>query len=319
MKWVIDRVGALRAGSGREEHQPDQRPPQPSPRQPAKTFLLGVGCQKGGTTWLHRYLAGSRQMEAGYRKEYHVFDSLDLPSEEWMRDRILGMAHDELEKARRGEPADAVQLHRASMYADPEFYFDYFTGLLRSRPRIRLTADVTPDYAMLSAERIRSIKQGFADRRVRTVAVFLMRDPVERIWSQIRMQQQRRPDRFPHSAEQMVAELYAEPVYDIRTRYDQTIAALDSVFDEDEVYYGFYERLFTEDEVRKVCDLAGIDFRDPNFDKKANVSAAKAVTSLPDDVTHTVANHYRDVYHRVAERFELSDLSDMWPSSRFVL
>ena len=219
----------------------------------------------------------SPQFERGYRKEYHVFDSRDLPSEEWMRDRILGMADDELQKARRGEPADPVQLHRASMYVDPEFYFDYFAGLLRSRPRIRLTADVTPDYAMLSVDRMLNIKSSFEARRVRTVAAFLMRDPVERVWSQIRMQQGRDPNRFPAPAEEMVARLYDEPIYDMRTRYDKTIATVDSVFAEDEVYYGFYETLFSDEEVRKICELTGIRFRPPNFDRMANVSQAKPI------------------------------------------
>lgn len=314
VNWVMGRARRIRArtrpaGPGRQEK---------SATPPQKTFLLGVGCQKGGTTWLHHYLRASPQMEPGYRKEYHVFDSRDLPSEEWMRDRILGMADDELQKARRGEPADPVQLHRASMYVDPEFYFDYFAGLLRSRPRIRLTADVTPDYAMLSADRMQHIKSSFEDRRVRTVAAFLMRDPVERVWSQIRMQQKRRPNRFPAPAEEMVARLYDEPVYEMRTRYDKTIAAVDSVFGEDEVYYGFYETLFTDDEVRRICELTGIRFRPPNFDRKANVSQAKPMSGLPDETIRLVANHYQDVYDAVAKRFPDLNLTELWASSRYV-
>ena len=50
-------------------------------RQP--TFVLGVGAQRGGTTWLSRFLNHSPQFERGYRKEYHVFDALDLAREDW--------------------------------------------------------------------------------------------------------------------------------------------------------------------------------------------------------------------------------------------
>ncbi len=63
-----------------------------------KTFLLGVGAQKAGTTWLHRYLADSQQVVRGYRKEYHVFDSSDLADEPW-RERNLDMAQTELDNA----------------------------------------------------------------------------------------------------------------------------------------------------------------------------------------------------------------------------
>jgi hypothetical protein len=283
-----------------------------------KTFLLGVGAQKAGTTWVHHYLARSPQVVRGYRKEYHVFDSSDLPDEPWLG-RNLDMAQAELDRLRRGEPADPVHLHRAAMIADAEFYFDYFTGLLRSRARFRATADVTPEYAVLPVERLESIRDGFAARRVRTVALFLMRDPVDRIWSQIRMQEGRRPARFPAPADQMVERLFDDPRYEQFSRYERTLHSLESVWDRDAIHYGLYEQLFREEEVRAICEFVGIDFRPPDFDKKSNVSAGKAVAALPDDVVRRVATHFADTYHAVAARFPDLDLAELWPSSRFVL
>ena len=32
------------------------------------TFLLGVGAQKAGTAWLHRYLEDSPQFDGGFRQ-----------------------------------------------------------------------------------------------------------------------------------------------------------------------------------------------------------------------------------------------------------
>jgi len=43
-----------------------------------KTFLLGLGHQKCGTTWLHEYLDGYPFFEKGFAKEYHVWDYLDI-------------------------------------------------------------------------------------------------------------------------------------------------------------------------------------------------------------------------------------------------
>lgn len=283
-----------------------------------KTFLLGVGAQKAGTTWLHRYLADSREMVPGYRKEYHVFDSSDLADEPW-RERNLDMAQAELDHLRAGEPADPAHLHRAAMIADDEFYFDYFTGLLHSRPRFRVTGDVTPEYADLSAERFASIRDGFARRRVRTVAVFLLRDPVDRIWSQIRMQEGRRPARFEHPADQMVERLYDDPRYERFTRYESTMERLEAVWERDAIHYGLYEQLFREEEVRAICDLLGMQFRPPDFGKVANVSSGKAVEALPDAVVQRVATYFEATYHAVAERLPDTDLARLWPSSRFVL
>ena len=153
--------------------------------------MLGVGAQKAGTTWLYRYLQDSPEFAAGYRKEYHVFDTMDLPSESWSRNRNIRLAETALADLREGRPADAAVLHRMSMVGNPAYYFDYFAALLQRETGRHVTADVTPAYALLPVERLREIRQEFADRGVRAVAVFLMRDPVDRIWSQLRMQHQR--------------------------------------------------------------------------------------------------------------------------------
>src|SRR5262249_15707004 len=93
------------------------------------TFLLGVGCPKSGTEWLHGYLGSASQADFGFRKEYHVWDALDLPSGRLARRRI---------ESQGGE--------RAAFLRDPERYFDHFAGLLEA-DGIHLTADITPAYA----------------------------------------------------------------------------------------------------------------------------------------------------------------------------
>ena len=286
--------------------------------QPRKTFLIGAGCQKGGTTWLYHHLRKSREFAHGYRKEYHVFDSLDLPSEAWMRHRILLQAEQAVAAAQRGEQADAQALHRASMFADPEIYYDYFTGLLRRAPRFRAAADLTPGHAMLPAERFRAVSDGFAARGVRTVSVFLMRDPVERTWSQIRMQADRSTDRPTVPTEQVLAEQHAEPAYELRSRYGDTIAALDAVFAPEDVHYGFYESLFSDDAVRAITDLLGLEPVAADLGTRRN-SSSRTTSRLPEDVAQQVARHYADTYRAVADRFPDVDLLTLWPHSRHVL
>ena len=286
--------------------------------QPRKTFLIGAGCQKGGTTWLYNHLKKSREFAHGYRKEYHVFDSLDLPSEDWMRRRILRQAERAIAAAQRGEHADAEVIHRASMYADPELYYDYFSGLLRRGPRFRAAADLTPDYAMLPAERFCHVRDGFETRGVRAVSVFLMRDPVERTWSQIRMQADRAPDRFSIPTEQVLAEQHTKPVYELRSRYGDTIAALDAVFAPEDLHFGFYESLFNDESVHAITDLLGMDPVEPDLGTRRN-SSTQPTSRLPEEIAKEVARHYAGTYRAVADRFPDVDLLALWPHSRHVL
>ena len=285
----------------------------------AKTFLLGVGCQKGGTTWLYDYLTGSPQFVHGYRKEYHVFDAAYVPSEENARRRLLTRGANKASHPRPGDRRAATAVHRLSMFLDHQFYFDYFTGLLHRSPDIRLAADVTPAYGMLPPERLDHIRTSFAQREITTLPVFLMRDPVERIWSQMRMHARLYPGHEAARTEStaFVLEHYASPPYARRTRYDETIRALDGVFGPDHIYYGFYEKLFTDTEIRRLCGLAGIDFVVPGFDQRVHSSPKTA--ELSEDTVKLVAEHYREVYLAVAERFPDVSLPDIWPSSRHVL
>jgi hypothetical protein len=285
-----------------------------------KTFLLGAGCQKGGTTWLYQYLAGSPQFAHGYRKEYHVLDSLYLPSEDPARQRLLAFAAEQATAdPQPGNRKAATAAHRLSMFLDQQFYFDYFTGLLHRTPETRLAADMTPAYGMLPPERFAGIRDGFASRGILTLPVFLMRDPVERIWSQVRMHARLYEHHAAARSEstEFVLNQYARPAYAARTAYDETIRTLDGVFGPDHIYYGFYELLFSEGEVRRLCDMAGIDFVVPGFEQRVHFSPK--TNDLPEDTVRIVAEHYRGVYLAVAARFPDVSLPDIWPSSRFVL
>lgn len=45
-----------------------------------KIFLLGIGAQKAGTTWLHNQLVLNNNVDLGFAKEYHVLDSIFINS-----------------------------------------------------------------------------------------------------------------------------------------------------------------------------------------------------------------------------------------------
>lgn len=273
------------------------------------TFLLGVGCQKGGTAWMHRYLESSPQCDPGFRKEYHVWDGLDLPSGRIVRQRV------ETQAAR--ESAGEDQLRRLRFYTDPDAYFDYFTGLLNADPTVRLTADITPAYALLSAERLAMVRDGFSSRGVRPAAVYLMRDPVERVWSAVRMDVRRKGIEKPGAAENRLKVMVDDDQYATRTRYDHTMDRIEAVFGLESVFYGFYEKLFERSTLGDLCDFLGIDFHEPDFSRQVNVSP-KGDGDLAEETMRQVARRFAPVYEAVAKRFPAVDLPTLWPSMKYL-
>lgn len=45
----------------------------------SRTFVLGIGAQKAGTTWLYKQLAQCPGFATGLEKEYHIRDVREVP------------------------------------------------------------------------------------------------------------------------------------------------------------------------------------------------------------------------------------------------
>ena len=282
-----------------------------------KTFLLGVGAQKAGTAWLHDHVSSSPECAAGFTKEYHVWDGLDLEVMAHFRERAGTRARNAGARLSRGEPATADDLRLAAFYADPETYVDYFE-LLLSRPGIRLTADITPSYAMLSAERLADVRDRFAHRGIRVAPVFLMREPAERIWSAVRMYQQRRPDRNLQAPEERVLEVFDSPWFEERTRYEQTMDRLESVFGREGVFYALYERLFEDSTMESLAGFLGIRPHPAHTDRRLNASPKSEMLRLPDETARCIARHYQATYDAVAKRLGSDHVASAWPDHRWL-
>lgn len=253
-----------------------------------KLFLLGVGAQKGGTTWLFNYLESSGVVATNAIKEYHIWDAVEnVPGS--VRRRVSK------EQAER----DAGMQIRYFLQQSPENYFNYFS-LLLDRLSMRITCDITPSYSALSAPTLQTIRQGFEKRGIETRAVFLIRDPVERCWSSARM----KSINFTGSAEVSDAQVLAHAETaetQVRTRYGATILRLESVFDPSQIYVGLYEEMFEPQRLAELSAFCQVPFRPDFVEKKLNPSPK--IAPLGDETRTKIARRYRMVYDFIAARY----------------
>ena len=255
-----------------------------------KTFVLGLGAQKAGTSWFYDWLMRKPGAVAGERKEYNVWN------------RVSG-----LEDMPPPKPG-AIKL----MCQDPDFYFDYFADLL-DQPDCMLTSDFSPGYAGLDADTLRQISHGFQRRGIRCVAVFLMRDPVERLWSMARMNHARQ--KTPKvdfsdspSSEDVLLRIYQTPRAAMRTRYDNTLQAMEAAFPASDRFVGIYEELFVPGGTENVSELLGIP---ANSSFKVRVNQGPAAPRPSSPVLARVAEEYRCVYAACRSRYPR--LKSIWP------
>ena len=265
------------------------------------TFLLGVGAQKAGTSWLHDQLHRRSDADFGFLKEYHVFDALEL-------ERFADF------RPKHPTPLKWRTWRRARFIARPERYFDYFASRLKP-PRIRLTGDITPSYAGLSAESYQRIQKAFAQRGVQTRAVFIMRDPVERFLSQQRMQLRKRGLLSPkHEIEHLnKASLKLLKRDSPRNDYPATLDALKDGFAASHVFIGLYETLFTADNHRALCRCLNIAEQIPELSHRVN--ASQATTAVPTEVLRRLGQHFTPLVTAVQERCPDLGVEQHWATA----
>ena len=266
-----------------------------------KVFCLGVGAQKAGTSWLHDQLNQRSDTNFGFLKEYHIHDALTL---------------DEFKHFHPGQvsPLKWRSWRRKRMLAKPERYFDYFESLLSKRG-IRLTGDITPSYGRLQAETFQWINTEFERRKIATRFIFLMRDPVERILSQQRMQLRKRgelqPEKEIEKLRTAANKLANQPSR--RSDYLGTLNALERSIPKQHIFIDLYERLFTEPVYTRLCHHLHLSYQPPNWGERINQS--NSTTTIPDDILELIGASQRETFQALVLRYPGLNLQLHWPTA----
>lgn len=103
-----------------------------------RTFVLGLGNQKCGTSWLHKYLCQSNKFVEDFAKEFHVWDRKDIPI---FSDKKSNLSLRTLISPKRYQ--------RYRMENSDDCYFSYFDKLMSGEKVI--SEGITPTYSGLKA------------------------------------------------------------------------------------------------------------------------------------------------------------------------
>lgn len=273
-----------------------------------KVFVLGVGCQKGGTSWLNRYLRLHPSSKLGLMKEYHVFDALYVEGcGNWYLNAV---------KDSKTNPNSKLRLQ---LIEDTEAYFDYFSSLLDKSGK-QFTADITPSYAALPKHALKIIKDGFEKRGIKVKVVFLMRDPFERVFSYCRKGIRNNKLNYEGNEfleQESLLKNYATRACEFRTKYDETIQTIEKVFAPDDIFCGFYETLFTDETIRSLTDFLGVPFSPGTYGVKVNEGqkSQKFETIAYEKI---ISNHYRNTYLFLYDKFGEDFINSIWKSARHI-
>lgn len=250
----------------------------------APTLLFCVGATKAGTSWLRDYLAAHPECYLRGARELHYFDCHDLGAT-WARaevkkriarlEQAMATAGTEQALVGAGELADLRAL--LALLQKPVDEAAYVAYLTEERGGARLVADVTPGYSLLSAERLGQMAGLLPDVRF----LYILRDPIERLWSHVRMMARRRGEGTVGKvrAARILHGVIAgrETAIAVRSDYRGGLERLREAVEPGRLMVAFYEELFTHPGIGALCGFLGIAERPADLGRRVHQGMALAM------------------------------------------
>lgn len=273
------------------------------PELDGKTFLICIGAAKCATSWLFHYLATLPEMAVSPLKEVHFFDA-KFPEFALGDMQALALARLEFHLKQDGaatgnlrqRPTFQASVDRAQMIYDDNAYFGHFARVCG--PETRAFCDITPSYSVIGKAGFDYLKTFCAVQGCKLKILFVMRDPVERYWSQLRHLQQMNP---ANDAMQKWRDALQSPVVNARADYQRIVTDLDDVFPCEDILYLFYESLLQDLSLKRLCAFSGVPYQPAQSTRPRNKTAVK--TPLPGDAREVLRDHLASQYAFCQARF----------------
>jgi Sulfotransferase family len=157
--------------------------------------FLCIGAHKSGTTWLYRMLRQHPDIWLPPLKEITYFSTIHLDgasassldkdrSREWAKQKTLEMVRRILKEDGLSAAAKIERLYSASLIGLRELTDAWYGRIFERAATEMLCGEITPAYALLPDAGIEHVLRLCPGVKI----FYVMRDPIERAWSDFRMQ-----------------------------------------------------------------------------------------------------------------------------------
>ncbi len=284
------------------------------------TLLFCAGAVKAGTTWLYDYLRGHPETYLRSIKEMQYFDKLDagtLKNRARRLEKEIAGLEAELEAGKARFPDWVLQQigdraeYRKVLLSESEPTAGYLRYLTAGAGVRRVVGEMTPEYGLLTAPRMRDLSALMPDVRW----VFLMRDPVSRLWSHVRMLVRRTkpgPEAFAAACAAKFDEVLAGDAPDVTERGDYAAiwGRLSRGVAPEKRLAVCYEHLLSPDGVAEVTRFLGLSDHPAKLDKIVHEGVA---VDMPPALRARAREWLQPQYAFVAETFGLPEEWESFP------
>jgi len=270
--------------------------------------FLGIGGQRCGSKWLYTNLRKHPGLWLPPIKELHYFDrSPDNDSPNTLaagslRERLFGQQ----EIHRRFRDRAWRALARGPLRRPLEtiwklkFFFarpsdTWYASLFRPG-RNKVRGEITPSYAILSRPDVAHVHALMPRAKI----LFVIRNPIVRTWSGVRMRLRRGT-----LTESQARELLLGPAISARSDYLTTLSTWESEFPREQMFVGFFDDLVKDPEglLTSVYEFLGVpsgqEYLWPTMRQKQNASPSEA---MPAEVELALTRKYEPLIAQMSDR-----------------
>jgi hypothetical protein len=265
-----------------------------------------IGAQKAGTTWLHENLRFHPKVWLAPVKELHYFNHLYLPWQRaWTgthrRNHGARALHGYLDTVKRAD-WDYRHIARVAEIISGEPSDEWYGKIFSVARPEQLCGEITPEYSILPPEGIEHVLRLSPNAKF----VMMLRDPVDRNWSHIRMNA-----RKDATLEDYLRIARYNDVVD-RSNYPRIIRTWTRFVPADRFKVVFMDDIVAQPRtvMADLCGFLGLDYEDSMFtrlDKPVHVGAEQ---EIPPEVLDLIKTQLQPIYTRFCEMYP--DIGNKW-------
>ncbi|MGH6889592.1 MAG: sulfotransferase family protein [Rhizomicrobium sp.] len=264
--------------------------------------FICIGAQKAGTTWLDRMLRQHPDVWLPPTKEVHYFNRVyeqraNVSSKDARKidktrmNSVLNSVRRTLSS--RQDPAEQMEMIGClSLIGAPEPSDETYGRIFQFAPADSVCGEMTPNYARLPGEAIRHMLELQPKVRI----LFILRDPIERDWSQLRMQDQR--NELQHLS---YVERLARPALLGYSDYATTIERYRCHVPAENFLILFFDDMADRPNefLQAACDFLGLDVGRSEFRGRDEAIHTGSPVPMPPDLYQALRQSLAPVYRRL--------------------
>lgn len=263
------------------------------------TFFIGLGFQKCATTWLSMRLRLHPDVWYPPINELHFWDSYEksrrkMPRQFHYVEAAVARLKQTSDKDLIVKLIDRLIYWRHYNRLTPKSFIAY-KRLFRQSRESKAFGEITPSYVGLSEDTLRLIIKEEPNVKV----FLLMREPISRVWSQIRHERRLRPENVKDTAHML---RYLESKHmSVQANYDIVLTRLRNVFPSENIGCFFFEHM-VEDQagyLKAICGFLDIGFSPVIVQQKRAAKKTSGDQAMPEEVKARAIELYGDVANKV--------------------